>query len=104
VHYTKHALSLICALLCFAACSPVAKVAYSQPDKVLFDRALDAVQANRRDVARLTLETLINTYPDSPYSPKAKHKLQELRTANCEHSATIILSGCDGGPETMQPD
>jgi outer membrane protein assembly factor BamD (BamD/ComL family) len=105
VHHSKHFLSCICALLCsFAACAPVAEVAYRHPDKVLFDRAMDAVQANRREVARLTLETLVNTYPDSSYFSKAKRKLQELRTANCDHSSTIILSGCDSEPESMESD
>ncbi len=43
-----------------------------QPDKVLFDRAMDAMKHSRYDVARLTLETLINTYPDSEYIARAK--------------------------------
>ena len=104
MHHSKHFLSCICALLCsFAACSPVAKVAYRQPDKVLFDRAMDAVQANRPEVARMTFETLVNTYPDSSYFSKAKRKLQEL-TANCDHSSTIILSGCDGDLEPTESD
>src|SRR5213079_3373690 len=43
-----------------------------QPDKVLFDRAMDAMKHNRFDVARITLQTLINTYPDSEYIARAK--------------------------------
>ena len=43
-----------------------------QPDKVLFDRAMDAMKHNRFDVSRLTLQTLINTYPDSEYIARAK--------------------------------
>src|SRR5207253_2794737 len=43
-----------------------------QPDKVLFDRAMDALKKNRFDVARVTLQTLINTYPDSEYVARAK--------------------------------
>jgi len=31
----------------------------SKPDKVLFDRAMDAMKHNRFDVARMTLQTLI---------------------------------------------
>ena len=45
--------------------NPLANVGSRQPDKVLFDKAMDAMRHNRFDVARLTLQTLINTYPDS---------------------------------------
>jgi len=38
----------------------------------LFDRAMDAMQHNRFDVARLSLQTMINTYPDSEYVARAK--------------------------------
>ena len=52
--------------------NPIANVDSKQPDKVLFDRAMDAMKHNRFDVARLTLQTLINTYPDSEYVARAK--------------------------------
>ena len=52
--------------------NPIANVDSKQPDKVLFDRAMDALKHNRYDVARLTLQTLINTYPDSEYIARAK--------------------------------
>jgi len=47
-------------------------VGSKQPDKVLFDRAMDAMKHNRFDVARMTLQTLINTYPDSEFIARAK--------------------------------
>jgi outer membrane protein assembly factor BamD len=66
-------------LLAFsAACTnkkvnnPLANVGSKQPDKVLFDRAMDAMKHNRFDVARMTLQTLINTYPDSEFVARAK--------------------------------
>jgi outer membrane protein assembly factor BamD len=65
-------------LLFSAACTnkkavnPLANVGSKQPDKVLFDKAMDAMHHNRFDVARLTLQTLINTYPDSEYVARAK--------------------------------
>src|SRR5437868_6193127 len=65
-------------LLFTAACTnkkvsnPLANVGSKQPDKVLFDRAMDAMKHNRFDVARMTLQTLINTYPDSEYIARAK--------------------------------
>jgi outer membrane protein assembly factor BamD len=52
--------------------NPIANVDSKQPDKVLFDRAMDALKHNRYDVARLQLQTLINTYPDSEYIARAK--------------------------------
>jgi outer membrane protein assembly factor BamD len=65
-------------LLISAACTnkksvnPLANVGSKQPDKVLFDKAMDAMHHNRFDVARMTLQTLINTYPDSEYIARAK--------------------------------
>jgi outer membrane protein assembly factor BamD len=52
--------------------NPLANVGSKQPDKVLFDKAMDAMKHNRFDVARMTLQTLINTYPDSEYIARAK--------------------------------
>jgi outer membrane protein assembly factor BamD len=54
------------------ATNPLANVGSKQPDKVLFDRAMDAMKHNRFDVARMTLQTLINTYPDSEFIARAK--------------------------------
>ena len=65
-------------LVLTAACSnkksvnPLANVGSKQPDKVLFDKAMDAMKRNRFDVARMTLQTLINTYPDSEFIARAK--------------------------------
>jgi outer membrane protein assembly factor BamD len=43
-----------------------------QPDKILFEKATHEIEHGRYDVGRLTLQTLINTYPDSEYLAKAK--------------------------------
>ena len=43
-----------------------------QPDKVLYDKAIRDVERGRYEVARLTLQTLINTYDTSEYLAKAK--------------------------------
>jgi outer membrane protein assembly factor BamD len=43
----------------------------SEPDKILYDRAMTDIQHSRYTEARLTLQTLINTYPDSEYLAKA---------------------------------
>ena len=42
------------------------------PDKILYDRAMRNIKKGRHEEARLTLQTLINTYPDSEYLAKAK--------------------------------
>src|SRR5271165_3625501 len=52
--------------------NPIANVDSKQPDKVLYDRAMDAMKHGKYDVARLSLQTLINTYPDSEYIARAK--------------------------------
>jgi outer membrane protein assembly factor BamD len=52
--------------------NPLANVKSSQPDKVLFDKAMNSLKKGRYDVARLTLQTLLNTYPDSEYRMRAK--------------------------------
>ncbi len=43
-----------------------------QPDKVLFDKAVNDIEKGRYEVARLTLNTLINTYDSSEFLAKAK--------------------------------
>jgi outer membrane protein assembly factor BamD len=52
--------------------NPLANVASKQPDKVLFDKSMEAMKHNRFDVARMTLQTLINAYPDSEFIARAK--------------------------------
>jgi outer membrane protein assembly factor BamD len=48
-----------------------------QPDKVLYDRAVEDIRRGRHEVGRLNLQTLINTYPDSEYLAKAKLKIAD---------------------------
>jgi outer membrane protein assembly factor BamD len=43
-----------------------------QPDKILFDKAVADLEKRKYQLARLTLTTLLNTYPDSEYMAKAK--------------------------------
>ncbi len=52
--------------------NPLANVDSKQPDKVLFDKAMIALNKGRYDVARLDLQTMLNTYPDSEYKMRAK--------------------------------
>ncbi|HEV2273181.1 MAG TPA: outer membrane protein assembly factor BamD [Acidobacteriaceae bacterium] len=51
---------------------PLAGNTSKQPDKELFDKAMLAMKKGRYDVARLDLQTLLNTYPESEYQMRAK--------------------------------
>lgn len=43
-----------------------------QPDKVLFDKAIRDIEKGRYEIARLTLNTLMNTYDTSEFLAKSK--------------------------------
>src|SRR5947209_14451797 len=55
--------------------APASKL--DEPDRVLFERAMHDLDKNKFTVARLSLQTLINTYPDSEFLPQAKYALAE---------------------------
>ena len=52
--------------------NPLANIDSKQPDKGLFDRAMDSMKRAHYQEARTLLETLINTYPDSEFIARAK--------------------------------
>jgi outer membrane protein assembly factor BamD len=51
---------------------PLAGVTSKQPDKELFDKAMVALRKGKFDVARLDLQALLTTYPESEYQMRAK--------------------------------
>ncbi|MBZ5536193.1 MAG: outer membrane protein assembly factor BamD [Acidobacteriia bacterium] len=55
----------------------VAPTTETEPDKILFERGVADIEKGRYDVGRLTLQTLINTYPDSEYLSKAKLQIAD---------------------------
>lgn len=66
----------------------------AEPDKLLYDKAMEDIKHGRHEVGRLGLQTLINTYPDSEYLAKAKLAIadsyfKEGGTAN----TTLAISG-----------
>lgn len=74
----RNAAALAAALVLLTSCShkrkfenPIAKET-QQPDKVLFDKAVNDIEHGRYSIARLTLQTLMNTYDTSEYLAKAK--------------------------------
>src|SRR5256712_11195113 len=77
--------------------NPLANVGSKQPDKVLFDRAMDAMKHNLFDVARITLQTLINTYPDSEYIARAKLAVADSWYA--EGGSTSLAEAAAGDKE-----
>ena len=52
--------------------NPLAGKDAALPDKQLYDKAVDATKHGRFDLARLDLQTLLNTYPDTQYQMRAK--------------------------------
>ncbi len=69
--------ALVSALFVVSGCrhktqNPLANIDSKQPDKGLFDRAMDSMKKAKYQESRTLLETLINTYPDSEYIARAK--------------------------------
>jgi len=74
---TLGAAALLAATILTAGCEKKSVVAQgadttAEPDKVLYDRAMEDIQHGRETIARFSLQTLLNTYPDSEYVAKAK--------------------------------
>ena len=44
----------------------------AEPDKILYERAVTDIKHSKYTEARLSFQTLVNTYPDSEYLAKAK--------------------------------
>ena len=74
-------LAALAAVIVFAGCNDKKAQALksqrgtgtsAEPDKVLFERAENDIKRSHFEEARLALQTLINTYPDSEYLAKAK--------------------------------
>ncbi len=69
-------LALACAFL-LAGCNhkvqnPMSGIDSKQPDKTLYDHAMDSMKKAHYQEARTLLETLINAYPESEYIARAK--------------------------------
>src|SRR5262249_11806701 len=52
--------------------NPLSNIDSKQPDKGLFDRAMESMRKGRFQESRTLLDTMINTYPDSEYIARAK--------------------------------
>jgi outer membrane protein assembly factor BamD len=76
-NWFSHGVVVLAAVVLLAGCgrkkyeNPITKDT-AQPDKVLFDKAINDLEKGRFEIARLTLQTLINTYDQSEFLAKAK--------------------------------
>jgi outer membrane protein assembly factor BamD len=73
-------------LVCLLAACPmrtVANLSANHLDRLLFARAMAAADSGKFAVANLSLQTLINSYPNSKYARQAKIALQDPRIAQC---------------------
>jgi outer membrane protein assembly factor BamD len=52
--------------------NPMSGIDSKQPDKTLYDRAMESMKKGRYQESRTLLETLINAYPESEYIARAK--------------------------------
>src|SRR5260370_7920701 len=71
-----------------------------QPDKVLYDKAIADIEHSRFEIARITLNTLINTYDQSEFLAKAKLAVADTRYRDGRPSA---LSPPPPPPNTPTP-
>jgi outer membrane protein assembly factor BamD (BamD/ComL family) len=85
-------LAVVLPALVLTSCMPWADTTDSRPsDEILWMRAERVADQQQCDVARVTLQTLINTYPDSRYTPRAEEELrtdQRLRSCADESDGT----------------
>ena len=61
-----------------------------EPDRVLFERAMRDLEKARYTVARLDLQTLISTYPDSEFLPQAKYRNNRAWSAHLRFAENIL--------------
>ena len=80
------------------------------PDKALYDKALAQANSGHYDVARLDLQTLLNTYSDSPYQMRAKlavadcwyHEGGTAALAQAEQEYTDVITFFPNAPEAAE--
>ncbi len=76
-YVSKRMMLSVCSVGLLASCmhkkydTPITKNT-QQPDKILFDQAMHDIEHGRYEVARISLNTLMNTYESSEYLAKAK--------------------------------
>ncbi len=61
----------------------------TEPDEILFSRALIATDHGKYDVARLTLQTLVNTYPESDRVLEANQMIESLYSKELQANPSV---------------
>jgi hypothetical protein len=84
-HRMACVIGLLCSILVQTAC--LNWNAPQLPDEILFRRAVYASDHGKNDVARITLQVMLNTYPDSKYSPEANELLQRVNALSTEDNS-----------------
>jgi len=79
-----------------------ANLCSNHPDRLLFERAMAAADGGKFAVANLSLQTLINTCPNSKYAKQAKIALQDPRIAQCG-AGWNSSPACAGSPVARAP-
>jgi len=104
VAYAAAMLAVAVVLVSLSAGQPQAgqakKAETQQPDMVLYDRAASDIHKKHFLDARMLLETLISTYPDSEFLPKAHLALAESWYR--EGGAKNLAQARDEYKQTMQ--
>ena len=93
-----------------AKLSPLATKDAQLPDKQLYDKALAQEKSGHFDVARLDLQTLLNTYADSQYQMRAKlavadcwyHEGGTAALAQAEQEYTDFITFFPNAPEAAE--
>jgi hypothetical protein len=75
----------------------------NHPDRLLLERAMAAASSGKFDVANLSLQILINTWPNSKYATQAKIALQDPRIAQCGAGWNSVSPACAGSPVAGTP-
>jgi hypothetical protein len=96
---------LLTGLVCVLTACPrraAANLGSNHPDRLLFERAMAAAGSGKFAVANLSLQTLINTWPNSKYAKQAKIALHDPRIAQCG-AGWSSSPACDGSPVSRAP-
>jgi hypothetical protein len=86
----------------YAQQNKTASESAQQPDGVLFDRSMQFYAQKKHEQALITLHTLINSYPDSPYVDRAKLSLEDCwRLPECAVARIQVEPQLSNGGEVV---
>jgi TonB family protein len=71
------------------------------PDQELYDRGVNAIADGWYEQGRQVLETLVNTYPDSPYAARAKLAIAQSVAKEKSAGSPVHVQGPKGDDEVV---